>query len=55
MQSKNMRKALTSHCIIFVYMILEICVNPKKKKKNSHGQPGWEVILGENRRMYMYG
>ena len=52
MQSKNMRKALTSHCIIFVYMILEIGVNPKK---NSHGQPGWEVILGENRRMYMYG
>ena len=44
MQSKNMRKALTSHCIIFVYMILEICVNPKKKKK----ELTWAAWMGGN-------
>ena len=43
MQSKNMRKALTSHCIIFVYMILEICVNPKKKKELT-----WAAWMGGN-------
>ena len=54
-----MRKALTSQCNIFVYMILEKCVNQNKTKQNkqtsSHGQSGWEVILGENRHIYMYG